>query len=107
MNTIIFFCPNLQFVLPRPSDDIFFDVYEFILQPNSQRKLSITWQPLVTGNIRKVIKIEQVDSNRKYDFIILGNCIAPVNKNLKVIIFLMYIYSRHWLEQVSSANQGF
>lgn len=71
-------------MLPPPNDGICFDVYEFTLQPNSKRTLSITWKPIISGNIRKVIKLEQVDNNRKYEFIILGNCFAPLNKNLKV-----------------------
>lgn len=74
----------LQFVLPSSNDGIHFDVYEFTLQPNSQRKLSITWQPSVYGNMRKLIKIEEVDNNRKYDFVILGNCIDPLHKKLRV-----------------------
>lgn len=36
--------------------------------------------------MRKLIKIEQVNSNKKYDFIILGNCIDPLNKKSKVLI---------------------
>ncbi|XP_022160068.1 protein abnormal spindle-like isoform X2 [Myzus persicae] len=72
-----------QFVLPSSNDGIYFDVYEFTLQPNSQRKLSITWQPSVYGNMRKLIKIEQVDNNRKYDFVIFGNCIDPLHKKLR------------------------
>jgi len=55
-----------------------------VLQPNAQRKLSITWQPSVYGNMRKLIKIEEVDNNRKYDFVIFGNCIDPLRKKLKV-----------------------
>lgn len=70
--------------MPHSNDGIYFDVYEFTLQPNSQRKLSITWQPSVYGNMRKLIRIEQVDNNRKYDFIIFGNCIDPLHKKLKV-----------------------
>ncbi|XP_060855887.1 protein abnormal spindle-like [Metopolophium dirhodum] len=72
-----------QFVLPSSNDGIHFDVYEFTLQPKSQRKLSITWQPSVYGNMRKLIKIEQVDNNRKYDFVIFGNCIDPLHKKLR------------------------
>ncbi|KAE9525583.1 hypothetical protein AGLY_014110 [Aphis glycines] len=72
-----------QFILPHSNDGIYFDVYEFTLQPNSQRKLSITWQPSVYGNMRKLIRIEQVDNNRKYDFIVFGNCIDPLHKKLK------------------------
>ncbi|KAF0764759.1 protein abnormal spindle-like isoform X1 [Aphis craccivora] len=72
-----------QFILPHSNDGIYFDVYEFTLQPNSQRKLSITWQPSVYGNMRKLIRIEQVDNNRKYDFVIFGNCIDPLHKKLK------------------------
>ncbi|XP_026817930.1 protein abnormal spindle-like isoform X2 [Rhopalosiphum maidis] len=72
-----------QFILPSSNDGIYFDVYEFTLQPNSQRKISITWQPSVHGNMRKLIRIEQVDNNRKYDFVIFGNCIDPLQKKLK------------------------
>jgi len=74
----------LQFVLPPPSDGVNFDVYEFTLEPNSQRELSITWQPSQHGNMRKLIRIEQVDNNKKYDFVILGNCNNPPHKKLKV-----------------------
>jgi len=82
---VILFKTNfLQFVLPSSNDGIHFDVYEFTLQPNSQHKLSITWQPSVYGNMRKLIKIEEVDNNRKYDFVIFGNCIDPLRKKLKV-----------------------
>jgi len=34
--------------------------------------------------MRKLIKIEQVDNNRKYDFVIFGNCIDPLHKKLRV-----------------------
>lgn len=34
--------------------------------------------------MRKLIKIEQVDNNRKYDFVILGNCNGPPYKEFKV-----------------------
>lgn len=34
--------------------------------------------------MRKLIKIEEVDNNRKYDFVIFGNCIDPLRKKLKV-----------------------
>lgn len=64
---------------------MYFDNYEFTIQPNSQHEISITWQPHVYGNIRKLIKIEQVDSNIKYDFVILGNCIDSQNKKLQVL----------------------
>ncbi|XP_008182570.1 protein abnormal spindle isoform X2 [Acyrthosiphon pisum] len=72
-----------QFIIPSSNDGIHFDVYEFTLQPKSQRKLSIAWQPSVCGNMRKLIKIEQVDNNRKYDFVIFGNCIDPLHKKLR------------------------
>ncbi|XP_060849151.1 abnormal spindle-like microcephaly-associated protein homolog [Rhopalosiphum padi] len=72
-----------QFVLPLPSDGVYFDVYKFTLEPNSQRELSITWQPSQYGNMRKLIKIEQVDNNKKYDFVILGNCNSPSYKKFK------------------------
>lgn len=72
-----------QFVLPPPSDGVYFDVYEFTLEPNSECELSITWQPSRHGNMRKLIRIEQVDNNKKYDFVILGNCNSPPHKNLK------------------------
>lgn len=72
--------------MPSSNDSgICFDVYEFTLQPNSRHELSITWKPSKHGNMRQSIKIEQVDSNRKYDFIILGNCVDPLNKKFKVI----------------------
>jgi len=63
---------------------VYFDVYKFTLEPNSQCELAITWQPSEYGNIRKLIKIEQVDNNRKYDFVILGNCNGPPYKKFKV-----------------------
>jgi len=75
----------IQFVLPPSSDGLHFDVHEFTLPPNSQRELTITWKPSVCGNMRKLIKIEQIDNNRKYDFIVLGNCIDPSNKKFKVL----------------------
>lgn len=34
--------------------------------------------------MRKSIKIEQVDNKRKYDFVIIGNCIDPLHKKLRV-----------------------
>lgn len=74
----------LQIVLPPSSDGICFDVYDFVLQPNSQHEISITWQPSMSGNMRKLIKIEEVDSNKKYDFVVLGNCVDPINKQFKV-----------------------
>lgn len=80
-----FFILYLQFILPHPSDGIYFDIYEFTLNPNTHRVLSVTWQPILSGNIRKLIKLKQVDSNTKYEFIILGNCIAPVKNNVKVL----------------------
>ncbi|CAI6348354.1 unnamed protein product [Macrosiphum euphorbiae] len=72
-----------QFVLPPPSDGVYFDVYEFTLEPNSECELSITWQPSKHGNMRKSIRIEQVDNNKKFDFVILGNCNSPPYKKLK------------------------
>ncbi|XP_025421851.1 protein abnormal spindle-like isoform X3 [Sipha flava] len=72
-----------QFALPHLSDGIRFNIYDFTLQPHSQHELSITWQPLVYGNMRKTIKLEQKDSNIKYDFVIMGNCIDTLNKKLK------------------------
>jgi len=60
------------------------------LEPNSQRELFITWQPTVYGNMRKLVKIEQKDGNRKYDFVVLGNCVNPLGKKLKVIILFLY-----------------
>jgi len=74
----------LQFVLPSSNDGIHFDVYEFTLEPNSECELSITWQPSKHGNMRKLIRIEQVDNNKKYDFVILGNCYSPPYKKVKV-----------------------
>lgn len=63
---------------------MYFDVYEFTLAPYAQHKLSITWQPFKYGNMRKLIKIEQIDSNRKFDFVILGNCNSLPQKKYKV-----------------------
>ncbi|XP_050438518.1 protein abnormal spindle isoform X3 [Adelges cooleyi] len=74
-----------QFTLPPPSDGIYFDVYDFSLEPNSQRLLTITWQPAEYGNIRKLVKIEQKDSNKKYDFVVLGSCNFPPHKRSKVL----------------------
>jgi len=34
--------------------------------------------------MRKLIRIEQLDNNKKYDFVILGNCNNPPYKKLKV-----------------------
>lgn len=82
----------MQFVLPLPSDGVYFDVYKFTLEPNSQRELSITWQPSQYGNMRKLIKIEQVDNNKKYDFVILGNCNSPSYKKFKVCQFNILKY---------------
>lgn len=41
--------------------------------------------------MRKLIKIEQIDSNRKYDFVILGNCNSPQHKEKKVNLILKKI----------------
>jgi len=60
------------------------------LEPNSQRELTITWQPSNYGNIRKLVKIAQKDGNGKYDFVVLGNCIDPLRKKFKVIILLFF-----------------
>lgn len=59
-------------------------MYEFSLEPNSDCELVITWQPSEYGNMRKLIKIEQLDNNRKYDFVILGSCSSPPYKKFKV-----------------------
>lgn len=45
-----------------------------------------------------MIKIEQKDANRKYDFIILGNCIEPLRKTLKVIIFIIILLAPNILK---------
>lgn len=88
----------LQFVLPPPSDGIHFNLYKFTLEPNSQCELAITWQPSEYGNMRKLIKLEQVDFNRKYDFVILGNCTGSPHKKFKVsdliIFFSYFIFNR-------------
>lgn len=73
--------------MPSPGDGVYFDFYEFSLEPYSQCKLLIRWQPSEYGNMRKLIKIEQVNSNKKYDFVILGNCSGPPNNKLKVSTF--------------------
>lgn len=75
--------------MPSPGYGIYFDFYEFTLEPYSQCKLSIRWQPCEYGNMRKLIKIEQVNSNKKYDFVILGNCSGPPKKKFKVSQFNM------------------
>jgi len=64
------------------------------LEPNSQRELTITWQPSDYGNIRKLVKIAQTDGNGKYDFVVLGNCINPLRKKFKVIILLLFYLLR-------------
>lgn len=71
--------------MPPPSDGVYFNVYKFTLEPKSQCELLITWKPSEYGNMRKLIKIEQVDSSKKYDFVILGNCNGPANTKLKVL----------------------
>lgn len=63
---------------------MYFDVYEFTLGSYAQHKLLISWQPLEYGNMRKLIKIEQTNGNRKFDFVILGNCNGPPQKKNKV-----------------------
>lgn len=83
----------LQFVLPPPSDGIHFNLYKFTLEPNSQCELAITWQPFEYGNMRKLIKIEQVDFNRKYDFVILGNCSGSPHKKFKVSVLIIFLQS--------------
>ncbi|VVC38206.1 Hypothetical protein CINCED_3A000313 [Cinara cedri] len=72
-----------QLVLTPPGDGFCFGVYKFTVEPYSQYELAITWQPSEYGNVRKLIKIEQVDSNRKYDFVVLGNCNSPFYKQFK------------------------
>jgi abnormal spindle-like microcephaly-associated protein len=42
--------------------------------------------------MRKLIKIEQVDNNKKYDFVILGNCNSPSYKKFKVCQFNILKY---------------
>ncbi|XP_050531513.1 protein abnormal spindle isoform X2 [Daktulosphaira vitifoliae] len=74
-----------QFVLPPSSDGIYFDIFEFSLGPNQCRDIMITWNPSQYGNIRKSIKIEQKDCNKKYEFVILGNCIYPPGKTSKTV----------------------
>lgn len=78
--------------MPPSSDGVFFNVYEFTLAPNSQCDISITWKPVEYGNMRKLIKIKQVDSNRKYDFVILGNCNGPPHKKFKVNIIEYFTF---------------
>lgn len=75
--------------MPSLGSGIYFDFYEFTLEPHSQCKLSIRWQPCRYGNMRKIIKIKQVNSNKKYDFVILGNCIRSPKENCVVSQFNM------------------
>lgn len=88
INKFNYLINDFQFALPPPSEGIYFDVYEFSLRPNECRDIMITWKPSEHGNIRKLIRIEQKDSNKKYEFVILGSCDFPLSQKSKVFLLL-------------------